>query len=269
MIDIIRTSASRPELLRCSTESILKNLKFSGVINWFLNEDVLNSKASKECVDYSHNLNIYKEIQVNERPKKHTNAFYWLFERVSSPYFMFWEDDYELLQIYEFPECKSTYDKYKWPELSCKKCKTSLVELPTNVDLLINLMETHNNINEICFPKRDILPDKPDFNKKPITIDGTNLTVCHHWYISPAIWRTAFIRPYVEKMKKTFRPTPDGFGWHWALNDGLKGKNISRSAEWVESNIGTYYLGHPRRDRRVMHIGTGDKSLRSGKYKWQ
>ena len=272
-IDIIRTSASRPDLLKISTQSILDHLKFSGKINWFLHEDVLNTTASEECVQYSKSLNIYKEIKVNNPSIGHTKSFYWLTEHITSPYFMFWEDDYELLQVYKClnPECKKkTTNKYKNESLIiCKHCGSNFIESPTDLDVLISLMENNAKINQICFPKRDIMPDKPGFLKKEVKFDDTVLTVCQHWYISPAIWRTSFINPIIERTKST---CPDGdadrFGWHWSLNRILKGGSTCKPAPWIEENVGTYYLGEIRSGHRIYHLGTGDKSLRNKEYKW-
>jgi len=271
-LDIIRTSASRPDLLKVSTQSILNNLKFSGQINWFLHEDVLNEAASNECIRYSESLGIYKKISKNQPPLGHTKSFLELTKSITSPYFMYIEDDYELLQVYECQNSnckKKTGNKYKDANIeTCKHCGTPFIESPTDLDVLINLMETHKNINEIVFPKRDIMPDKGDFVKKTVNVDGVFLTVCHHWYVSPAIWRTSFIMPIIEKMRKEYKAPPSGFGWHWEINRLLKGSNNITDAEWIQQHVGTYYLGEIRGGHRVYHLGTGDKSLKEKKYQW-
>jgi hypothetical protein len=273
-IDIIRTSASRPDLLKISTQSILDHLKFSGKINWFLHEDVLNDAASEECIKYSESLGIYTKIGKNNPPLGHSESFYWLIDRITSDFFMFWEDDYELLQVFEClnPDCrKKTTNKYKVKtgrglEI-CELCGSEFIESPTDLDVLIGLMEKYPQINEIVLPKRDILPDKPNFIKKVVKFDDTILTVCHHWYVAPAIWRVSYIMPFIKKMAQDFHPQ-GGFGWHWEINRNVKGRDIIVDAEWVERHTGTYYLGEIRSGQRILHLGAGNKSLRNGEYKW-
>jgi hypothetical protein len=269
-IDIIRTSASRPELLKISTQSILDHLKFSGNMEFILHEDVLNQASSDECIRYSESLGIYKTIKVDNPPLGHNRSFTWLASQVTSPFFLFWEDDYELLQVMKClnPDCKKkTTNKYKEAnQETCKHCGSSFVESPTDLDVLIGLMEKYPQINQIALPKRDILPDKPNFTKKEVKFDDTILTVCHHWYVSPAIWRSSFIMPFIQKMNY---PKGAGcWGWHWDINRLLKGDGTIVNADWVEKHTGTYYLGEIRSGQRILHLGQGDKSLRNGSYKW-
>ena len=90
----MRTSASRPELLKESTESLLKNLKYSGKLRWFLHEDVLNREGSNKCVEYSKSLGIYEKVEVNQPPIGQGMSLSWLIDQVSTPYVLNWEDDF-------------------------------------------------------------------------------------------------------------------------------------------------------------------------------
>lgn len=231
-IDIIRTSASRPELLEESTESMLKNLKYSGELRWFLHEDVLNEAASERCIEYSKNLGIYTKIKKNSPPLGQCKSFLWLIDQVKSDYAIHWEDDYVLIK-------------------------------EIDLDFLVNVMD-HHPVNQISFSKRDILPDKPKFVKKEVDFDGSIFTTSHHWYVAPAIWRMKFIRPHLSALR---RHCPNDF--HWEINRQIKGPNRTHDADWVINNSRTFYFGAIRKGKCVEHIGTGDNSLRLGRYKWK
>jgi len=232
-IDFVRTSASRPELLKISTESIKKNLKYSGKIRFILHEDCLNPAASKGVELYASESGVYEIVQVNNPPIGHKKSFQWLFDQASTQYVIHWEDDYELIK-----------------------------EIDLNA--LINLMDNHpNDINQIVFSKRDIMPDKPGFKKIEKAFDNIVLTTCHHWMMVPAIWRMSYIRPILNEIRGC-----DDSDFHWKINRILKGSNRGHDAEWVIKNTKTYYLGKIREGKCVEHIGKIDKSVREGTYKW-
>jgi hypothetical protein len=235
MIDILRTSASRPALLKVSTESVLKNLKYSGKINWFLHEDVLNKTASEECVAYSKSLNLYNKIEVSDPAIGQHKSFIQLTKHITSKYMIHYEDDYELLK-----------------------------EL--DLDTLINIMEKYpDSINQITFPKRDILPDRPNFVKREIELDGIKFTTAPHWFVQPALWRMSFISPYMQKVYSYNDMNKD---WHWVLSRALRKNETITDGQWVIDNSKTFYLGEMRKGKIVEHIGTKDNSLRLGKFTW-
>lgn len=236
---IIRTSASRPDLLKESTKSIYENLKTSNEIKMIIHEDVLNKKKSAECIHFMKYLSNC-EFKVNEPALGHTGSFYWLIYRIpeDTKYFMFWEDDYSL-------------DK------------------EVNLDDLLYLMDNNKQINQISFPKRDILTHKANWVKKPVMIEDVKLTVSNHWYVSPGIWRKSFIWPFILKMKENNPVNAAGyrgFGWHWAINHAMKGPDLTnQKQDEIQENYGHYYLGWPEKGSKLItHIGTGERSIRKG-----
>lgn len=232
-VQIIRTSASRSELLKASTESILNNLEYSGELEWILHEDVLDQSASNECINYSNQLNIYRTIGVDYPPLGHRRSFLWLFKHVTEDYVIHYEDDY-------------------------------ILEKPVDLDLLIGIMEKYpDQINQIVFPKRDILPDKPGFSKIEIELDGVTFTTCQHWMMVPAIWRMSYIKNAIDKLQVYYLED-----FHWRLNRILKGSNLKHDAQWVIKNTKTFYLGKLRSGKLVEHIGKIDKSVREKTYRW-
>jgi hypothetical protein len=125
-LDIIRTSASRPNLLRESTESLLKNLKFLGEIRWIFHEDTLNSERSKECIDYISSLNINKVLLVDKPAVGQGTSLTKLLNETKTDYFLNWEDDY-----------------------------TAVREI--DLDLVIKILNENKDVNQISFFKRQII----------------------------------------------------------------------------------------------------------------
>jgi hypothetical protein len=240
MIDITRTSASRPELLKESTESMLKNLKYSGKLRWFLHEDVINREASNICVEYSRGLGIYEKVETSQPPIGQGFSLSWLLDQVETPYAINWEDDYIAMQ-----------------------------EIP--LDLCVAIFDQHKEINQIAFQKRSIMEEKPGFKKKQIIkkvelngeILDIDLVVNPHWSFIPSIYRVSWLKSKWVKANGLHNG-----GIHWDFNIRLKGKvAVNRDAEWVMENMGTYFLGRFGSGHYTYHIG-GGKSLREGKYKW-
>ncbi|MFA5024990.1 MAG: hypothetical protein WC503_00585 [Candidatus Shapirobacteria bacterium] len=233
-IDVVRTSASRPELLKISTESIKKNLKYSGKLRFLLHEDKLNEKASAEVMEYAHSCGLYDVIRQDEAPMiGHKRSFLWLFSQTITKYVIHFEDDYELIK-----------------------------EL--DLDPIVNLMEKYpDRINQICFSKRDILPDKPGFVKHTEYFDGIPLTTSQHWMMVPSIWRMSFAKKGIDGILNY-----KVHDFHWELNKLLKGRNVINNAEWVLRNTKTFYYGKVREGKLVEHIGKIDKSVREKTYKW-
>jgi hypothetical protein len=236
---ILRTSSSRPDILKQSTLSIFNHLKTSQVINQIIHEDVINQEKSLECYEFLKNLPNC-ECKIDNPALGHSASFYWLSDQLPNDikYFMFWEDDYDL-------------------------------DRDVDLDALTALMDKYQGINQISFPKRDILTDKAGWMKKPVMFDNFKLTVSNHWYVSPGIWRYSFIMPFIEKMKKDNPVISDGtlgFGWHWGINKAMKGKNLTnQKVEEIEKKYGHYYLGWPENySKLITHTGTPDKSIRNG-----
>jgi len=236
MIDIMRTSASRPSLLKESTETMLEHLKYSGKLRWFLHEDVLNRESSDECVKYSRSLGIYEKVEVNQPPIGQGLSLSWLIEQVETPYVINWEDDY-------------------------------IAKQDIDLDLCVAIFDQHKDINQIAFQKRPIMGEKPGFKKKQISrkvkmkdeIIDVDLVVNPHWAFIPSIYRASYLKSKWVKESGQI---------HWSFNARLKGGNgVKRDANWVMANTGTYFLGKIEHGWYTYHIG-GGKSLREGDYKW-
>jgi hypothetical protein len=236
MIDIMRTSASRPDLLKESTKSLIKNLKYSGKLRWFLHEDVLNIENSKKCLDYSRELSIYNKIEVSNPPIGQGLSLSWLISQMESEFVINWEDDY-----------------------------IARMEIP--LDLCVAVLKQHKDINQIAFQKRPIMGEKPGFKKKEVTRKiilndeelDVNLVVNPHWAFIPSIYRRSYLKS---------KWVNEGGQIHWTFNTRLKGGNgMKRDADWVIANTGTYFLGKIEGGWYTYHIG-GGKSLREGDYKW-
>jgi hypothetical protein len=232
-LEVVMTSASRPELLERTILSLLKNFKSNGKLKWSIHEDILNKKASDRCIEFLNSLNLDLDLKTNDPPIGQCRSVIGLLENTTQEFVVKWEDDYILLK---------------------------------EVDLssIINVMEKYN-INQVVFSKRGIMSDKHGFKKKTIDFNGIKLTACHHWYMQPAIWRMSFIRDILKKVKIECSPN-----FHWGINHHLErmfGGKIN--TDWVLNNTRTFYFGEIGKDQTIQHIGTGSNSLRMGEYKWK
>ena len=224
-IDVIRMSASRPDLLVISTESLQRHLKFDGQLRFLLHEDYLNNDLSDKCVSYAESTGLF-DVIVKDNPKiGQGRSLTKMLKMVNTKYIIHWEDDYELL------------------------CDLDL-------NTVVRLLDNNEDINQISFQKRQIMSEKPGFKKIEITRDYLKLTTNPHWAFIPAIWRVSFIQPKWVEFENDI---------HWRINDILKGKRsvVEADANWVIKNTGTYYFGGIDEGHYTNHIGSS-RSLREG-----
>jgi hypothetical protein len=211
-IDIIRTSASRPDFLRISTESILDKMKFSGSFRWILHEDCLSRPLSDELMKYVEGCGIYEIFHRDNPPIGQGLSLSWLMDKANNKYVINFEDDWELLK-------------------------------EVNVDKLCDLMDRHENINQIAFFKRPIMKNKKNFIKKQVVIDDVPLVVPPHWAFTPNIFRLSYLKPRWKNFSSNV---------HFEMQHVLKmrtekeerGNQYFRDAEWMEKYVGNYYLGY-------------------------
>jgi hypothetical protein len=182
-IDIVRMSASRPDLLRESTASLLKHLKFSGELRWLFHEDVLNENRSKQCIDYINSLDINKVLFKDCPAITHGPSLTKLLKSTKTDYVIHWEDDF-------------------------------LCERDIDLDLICKVLDENLGVNQIAFNKRTTMSKKPGFVKKEVIRSEIKLITNPHWAFTPAIWRMSYIMP-----KWKSKP---GF-IHWYINSILKG----------------------------------------------
>jgi len=231
-MDIMRLSASRPEFLKRSTESLLEKIRFDGKLNWILHEDVLNNKASQEVIRWAEESGIFNKIRLEEPPIGQGNSLTWLIDQTRTPYFLNWEDDYVALEVID-------------------------------LDLVCRVLDECPDVNQIAFHKRGIMSAKGSFQKKQVERAGVSLVTNPHWAFTPAVWRASYIKPRWEVRGDK--------GFHWEFNRRLKGMEKTGDplpdADWVIANTGTYYLGEIGGKQMSLHIGAGH-SLRVGDYQW-
>jgi hypothetical protein len=206
-IDVIVPSSSRFYCLKPVYESLQKNLSYSGELRFILHEDIIVTEPSKKLIEWAQGkFDIIKaEPRIGFGP-----SVSWLWNQVISKYFLYWEDDYELVK-------------------------------PLDLDVVVNLMDNNSNINQIAFHKRPIKRERHWFIKKEVCIDGIDLSIGPHWAFTPAIWRNSYIKKYIPVGGINGNPA-------WGLNDcihksfdGIPG--LKWYAEDVEQRMGHYYLG--------------------------
>lgn len=215
-IEIIRTSASRPDLLEETTALLLKHLKFSGELIWHIHEDFLSPERSNQCIHWAKYSGVYHTTLKDLPPVGQGASLTKLLDLTSSKYIFNCEDDFGPVR-------------------------------DVDLDLAVYLMEKGENINQICFNKRQTMTEKPGFQKKEVEIEGHKLTTNPHWALIPALWRADWIKARWVSFNQ---------GCHWDLNDKLKGGGCKvLPAEWVIENTGTYYMGGIGEYQYMKHFG--------------
>lgn len=224
-IELIRTSASRSDLLIESTKALRKFLKFDGEIVWHLHEDILNQERSNQCINYAMNCGLYKNVFINNPAIGQGHSLTKLLFTTTSKYILNFEDDFKPVR-------------------------------EIDLNLCVEILEKFEKVNQICFHKRQTMSEKPGFQKKEVIFtldDGREivLTTNPHWALIPALWRADWIKQRWVDFEQ---------GGHWSLNDSLKGGKLQQ-ADWVIENTGTYYMGKIGENQYTDHMGA-DRSLR-------
>lgn len=222
-IDIMRTSASRPNFLRESTEALRNMLKYSGELRWIIHEDCLHKDRSNEVMEYIKSCGLYDVYGQSSPPLGQGGSLTWLMSRVSSKYVINFEDDFKPIK-------------------------------EIDIDMLIALLDNNPDINQIAFHKRPIMSERGDFKKKHIVRNGIDLVTNPHWAFTPSIFRLSYLKPKWVDFGVERDP-------HWKMNDVLKGyKRKGRDADWVIANTGTYFLGRWKNKKFLKENGgTMDK----------
>ena len=233
VIDVMRTSASRPELLIKSTLSMRENIKFSGELRYLLHEDVLNQSASKELLAWADKDGQFNKIMVDNPPIGQGLSLNKLFEDTNSEFIINWEDDFNAVR-------------------------------PVDLDLCVKILMENPDVNQIAFNKRSTMSEVSGWKKKEVIRSGQKLMTSPHWRLTPAIWRRSFIKRFWLKN--------NGSAFNWLLADRIK-KMVhsgwtSPNCEWIEKHVGTYYLGGDGELAFVEHTG-GGKSVRCKDYRWK
>jgi len=237
MLSVMRTSASRPELLEKSTASLLKHLDFGEYepYEWLIHEDVLNGAASARCRAMVEESGLYSVKGFHNPPITQSASLTWLLNQVKTKFVLNWEDDFEAIADIDIQRC-------------------------------IDLMRANEDIRQIAFHKRGIMTHRYTFKKEQIQREEVYLTTNPHWAFTPALWRTSYI---VDKWNEV--NFPKGCNPVWPLNFLLKqlppSSGVIRNAHWMMTHVGCYFLGKIGEGHYVNHLGT-NSSVRTNAMKW-
>lgn len=224
-IDIIRTSASRPNCLKKSTESLMQKLKWEGSIRMILHEDFIRKSLSEECWKYAQEAGIFPVVRKDDPPLTQGCSLHWCISKTTTPYVLNWEDDWEAIRTIDLDTC-------------------------------VKIMEENPDVNQIAFHKRKIMTNRHGWPKKEVVRSGITLTTNPHWAFTPALWRMSFVRTWWQRPPRGNNPV-------WFCNQIVKKSSEMRSAEWMIENVGCYFLGGFREPAFVNHLGF-KKSVRLG-----
>jgi len=214
-------SASRPELLKTTLNSILENLKCNWEeIFWIFHEAVLQKKKSLECLkifDESGLIDVLIAEPANGQGYSITKSL----KRARGDYFIYWVDDHSLIEKLDLNE-------------------------------IFYVMDNNLDINQITLGKRSNGFDLEYWKKEEVEEErnGYKLTVSAHWRYLPSVWRISWI-------KERWVCFTD-HNHHWHINSILqKDAPERKSADWVKKNLGTYYFGPVGEGWYVDNIGKG------------
>ena len=227
-IDIIRTSASRPELFKASTESLIEGLRYSGKLRWMMHENYLNKSASEQVIRYAKESGLYEVVIESNPSVGQCMGLTKLLRQVRTKYLFNYEDDWEILR-------------------------------PIDLDVASKIMDENPGVNQIAFHKRDTMRECSGLKKAEVVRSGHKLVTSPHWRLTPALWRTSYIRPrWVATESSNFI---------WTLNDRLRGANKAPNADWIIRNTGTFYMGGFDEKKFVRHLGV-NQSVRLNECTW-
>lgn len=94
-VDILVTSASRPEYLKQTIETLKRHLHYSGNLRWLLHEDVVRNKESLLCVEWAME-NGFDKIKMTYPAERQGQSVLNLMNMSDSKYFVRTEDDWVL-----------------------------------------------------------------------------------------------------------------------------------------------------------------------------
>jgi hypothetical protein len=122
-------------------------------------------------------------------------------------------------------------------------------ERPIELNRLIWTMEKYTKINCITFNKQVNSPNlqHEDFRGAEYDFDGLQLSIYPGWQFLPGIWRMSKVR---EKWQYKVKH-PEG---HWQKQFGDNKKRVN-DINYLENEIGAYFLGRLNEYRYVRHIG--------------
>jgi len=219
-IEVLRPSASRPDLLRRTHEEFLKRVHYSGGFLFGMHEDVLQINPSIEALQWAIKTGYF--TMTDDPPVGQGNSLRRLILTAKSKYIFQFEDDWLFLR-------------------------------DIDLDQVIQIMEENPEVNQICFHKRPIMEMKGPFKKEQVSKSGFPLVVSPHWNFLPAVWRLSYIQPFFAEsfgiMNKNFA---------WQLNEMVKqipGGAGFRDHEWMKANVGAYFFGKHGEETYIKHLG--------------
>jgi len=216
MIDILITSASRPDYLKRTVDSILEHVHSKDQFRWLLHEDVVRKSDSLKNIKWVMNSGLFDEMKVTYPAKRHGNAIKELLNMAQSEYIFRSEDDCIILKN-------------------------------INLDEVLNVFNIDKKVNQIGFREMNT-----STLKENEVIKGERCLTMQfpEWNLVPSIWRLSFIRPrwIVTNRGEVSHHLFSG------LNK-KKYSELIKNKSWLQENLGSYWWGDGFATGYVKHIG--------------
>lgn len=125
-LDITMTSILRPEVVKNTLESLKGHLKFSGEIRLILSIDPIGERVKQKEI-YKIARSYYPVLHKYNERASFEDAVLWLWNQITAPYTLHWEDDKVLLKDLDMDWCIKKLEENKqiaamsFPTLKIKK----------------------------------------------------------------------------------------------------------------------------------------------------
>lgn len=251
-IDVWRMSASRPWQLEKTHEDLVRHLRYSGKLRFHLIESVLVPEYSELCIQFAKEHG-YTVSVIHPAKGQGFAMDYALKNVITSKYALKWEDDFKPVKDIPLDDC-------------------------------VKVMEAYQNVNQICFNKRETMSGKEyrgpggitkiwPKEQRQFTVPPWSypMVVKEKWWFGTALWRMEYIKPL-------FQYWPHNT--HNLMNDHVlmplarvgstsqeRDQNgmVVPSVRDIEEKVGCYIWGKTGDPPMVEHTGIGD-SIWAGEF---
>jgi hypothetical protein len=162
--------------MKRAMDSFMKHVKYTGIIQWILHEDVVLKKESGQILTWAKYNSIFDQIIKTEPAQRLTHAVKMLLDVSKSKYLLKLEDDWIFVR-------------------------------DVDIDYIIDTMDNNPDMNQIYF-------SKARQSTKVILKNGYKVIAPvgkgpYEFAMAPGVWRTSFIKPRWNENTNAYCPIMD------------------------------------------------------------
>jgi hypothetical protein len=222
MIDVLITSASRPDSLMSEIKAFKKHVKYDGKMRFHLHEDRVPNMERKSInlIEWANRKPSYFTTVYLSNPRVgRGNGLNKLKKHANSKYIFYMEEDFDFIR-------------------------------DVNLNELIGIMERHQHINQIAFPWRSMVRTKKPggptnyFQHEERVFDGHVLRVTDRWTWLPALWRRSWLMPHWN-----FASQRSNKEFNGRFKKGIG--QLEWDCKWQEKTFGAYFYTGKKGDSKI------------------